>query len=114
MANSVIAMLKKTGMGGTGPTKATITGDYVLQDQQQPGVHPINTAHIGPYNTRSRAKGSYRQLGTQSDYLKYSFLPTAIRAWNMLPDHVANSSSLGQFKAGLCKIALDQEKIYKC
>ena len=75
---------------------------------------PSTQLTVGPYNTRSRAKGGYRQLGTQSDYLKYSFFPTAIRAWNMLPDHVTNSTPLEQFKAGLCKIALDQDKIYKC
>ena len=54
------------------------------------------------------------QLGTQYDYLKYSLFPTAIRVWNMLPDHVTNSASLEQFKDGLWKIALDQNKVYKC
>ena len=69
-----------------------------------------STQHmVGPYNTRGRAEGGYRQLDTQSEYLKYSFFPTVIRAWNMLPDHVTNSTSLEQFRAGLCKIALDQE-----
>ena len=57
---------------------------------------PSTQLTVGPYNIRSMAKGGYRQLGTQSD-LKYSFFQTAIRAWNMLPDHVTNSTSLDQF-----------------
>ena len=74
---------------------------------------PSTQLMVGPYNTRSRAKGGYRQLGTQYDYLKYSFFSTAFRAWNMLPDHVTNSASLEQFNDGLCKTALGQDNIYK-
>ena len=88
--------------------KAQVTMCYKIRNNLV-GIPSIQLT-VGHNNTRR----SYRQLGTQSDYLKYSFFPTAIRALNMLPDHATNLASLEQFKASLCKITLDQDTIYKC
>ena len=111
---SVTAMLKELKLEELVQSriKAQVTMCYKISNNLV--CIPSTQLTVGHNNTRSMAKGGYRQLGTQSDYLKYSLFPTAIRAWNMLPGHGTYSASLEQSKAGLCKIALDRDTIYKC
>ena len=46
-------------------------------------------------------KGYYRQLQTNIDLYKYSFIPSAIKLWNSLPPYIINSPTLDQFCTNL-------------
>ena len=73
---------------------------------------PATQLITGRYNTRSRARGGYRQIEASTDSYKYSFFPTAIRAWNTLPQDITTIQSLDGFRSALSQVTLDVSRIY--
>ena len=90
--------------------KAQVTMTYKIAN----GLVCIQPNQLIPsnYSTRSQSKGGFRQLATTSNYYKYSFYPTAIRAWNSLPTEVTRADSIDQFRVNLSRLTIDSSKVY--
>ena len=90
--------------------KAQVTMTYKIAN----GLVCIQPNQLIPssFSTRSQSKGGFRQLATTSNYYKYSFYPTAIRAWNSLPTEVTRADSIDQFRVNLSRLTIDSSKVY--
>ena len=56
--------------------------------------------------TRSNHTKKFRQFSCKTDTLKYSFFPRTVLSWNSLPCHLAEASSLAQFRLRLNSLAI--------
>ncbi len=60
--------------------------------------------YLRPVTTATRGQSSRFLLPfCRTDAYRHSFFPAGIRLWNSLPDDVANSATLEDFKAGLAR-----------
>ena len=61
---------------------------------------PHDHITISPVSTRGHNL-KYIQLAAKSNTYLFSFFPSAIKLWNLLPDFVINSTNLNNFKLHL-------------
>ena len=61
--------------------------------------------HLAAERTRRSHPSVYFELPSSTEYYKYSYFPSTIRVWNILPPGVVKAESLDQFKSGLSKLS---------
>jgi hypothetical protein len=67
------------------------------------GITPSYPSDLIPQNNESYHLRNLRQVNSRTQIYSSSFLPSAIREWNLLPVDTINSSSVAAFKRCLNK-----------
>ena len=65
-------------------------------------------------STRGPRPHTFPQIQTTRDYFKYSFFPLTIVQWNALPPDIPALLTLDGFKAAVCSIAHQPQKVSIC
>ena len=79
----------------------------LLLFKMQPGLCPKYLSSLVPHSVGNNTDYSLRNANdiqtVQTNTLLYynSFLPSAVRIWNDLPDEIQNSNTIASFKRGL-------------
>ena len=73
-------------------------------------VHNLVEIHaehlLIPADSRTRGIAAFRAIYTRADVYCFSFFPRTIIIWNSIPPDVRQTSTIGQFQAGLGSITL--------
>jgi hypothetical protein len=72
-------------------------------------VHNLVEIHaehlLIPADSRTRWIAAFRAIYTRADVYRFSFFPRTIIIWNSIPPDVRQTSTIGQFQAGLGSIS---------